>query len=1010
MARSWDGPLPEETAKKVTKWMDDFVNIKDFRLPRCIVHDQPLRKSLVGFSDASGEGIAAVVYLVSEDQKETISNFVKANTKTSAENLKGKTPRLELIGAVMLANLMTEVRKAYPEIPVEEVYYFTDSADVLYWVYSGASHYSTFVAHRIQEIRGLTQVNKWKHVSSGQNPADIPSRGCSISKLKDSVMWKYGPEFIRKDMIDHESTLAGFDRVHSIEPPPGCRAEMKVRIHMVSAVNNSLNPRTLISKVMNITDFSSYGKLIRTTVIVLRFINLLHRGYTRRVDRPAFLKNILIDPEDTVRFWTESELFWIRAAQLGHFPGIHLLLDNPDAQVPSTTRSMFFQHGLFLDSKSQVLCCSSRLQNSGLAASTVYPILLPSHSTFTELYIRHAHTRVGHQGVAQTLAYIRKEFWVLKGRQSVKRVLRRCNFCRRVQGRPFPLPPHPPLPDFRTQQSPAFSATGLDCTGPYTVQDMDGESLLKAYVLLLTCAATRCIHLEVIRSMAVDDVLLALERFFSFRGIPKHFESDNGTNFVRCNREIKKVLESERGQKYFDTGKIKWHFYTSKSPHMGGFIEKMNDVFKKVSRKTFGQKTILNFEEFRTMIAYSMAIVNDRPMTYVYSENCGEGIALSPNKLTLGHDVLEPPHVRFEAVKDPISRKHGERFAILENIKENFWNSWRDSYLTELFEQHISKAKTTAHLPAPRLGEVCLLKVDKLPRRRWKLCKVVGFKKPTKDEHIRQCRIKTLSAKGKYSFLNRSPEFLIPLEVEQHVVDDDPLLKDYHNTKISADDSGIVKPLPPFWTRKVKLPKEVFQKPRVKRVKNMHLFREKGKLPKRTKKTKTTKTKRVNIRTPAIDAADESVLFPDALPHEEFVANRARRLLDENWNAPAGGGPAVTPSTRVLRRRAEGLGIVIPGPDPRIQPEVTALENVSQEVESIPVSDSSRRELRVLDVELTTPGPDLRIQPGVASPPRVTQEVEPAQALSPRRLRRRAPGLGIVIPGPNGERSERGSR
>ena len=66
-----------------------------------------------------------------------MSNLIKANTHIPPDHLKGNIPKLELIGAVMLANLMTLVRKSYPEIPVEHIFYFTDSGIVLCWIFQG---------------------------------------------------------------------------------------------------------------------------------------------------------------------------------------------------------------------------------------------------------------------------------------------------------------------------------------------------------------------------------------------------------------------------------------------------------------------------------------------------------------------------------------------------------------------------------------------------------------------------------------------------------------------------------------------------------------------------------------------------------------------------------------------------------------------------------------------------------------------------------------------------------
>ena len=38
----------------------------------------------------------------------------------------------------------------------------------------------------------------WRHVPSEHNPADLVSRGCNASHLKDDTEWWEGPSFLRQ--------------------------------------------------------------------------------------------------------------------------------------------------------------------------------------------------------------------------------------------------------------------------------------------------------------------------------------------------------------------------------------------------------------------------------------------------------------------------------------------------------------------------------------------------------------------------------------------------------------------------------------------------------------------------------------------------------------------------------------------------------------------------------------------------------------------------------------------
>ena len=780
--KGWDSHLPTALAEKVSRWTEDFVHLKDIVLPRCIEVDQPVWRKLVGFCDASSTGIAALVYLVSSDGSRTISHLVKGNTHIPKEHLKSNIPRLELIGAVMLSNLMVSVRKAYPEISAVDIHYFTDSADVLFWICSGASHSDVFTSNRISDIRKVTDPEHWKHVTSAKNPADVPSRGCSLVKLKSMPLYWNGPDFIREGMVDEDSTVSGYNKAYVQEKP---YTELTTRVNIASntsmPVDSTCNtgsvidvPNCTISSVIDVSRFGTYNKLIKTSSFVLKFINKLDCLRSARLSKPILCKNINKKSQSSACFRRRAELMWVQSTQQAHFPQLFLLAKNQKAKVDPSSKSLFFEHNVALDQAMGILCCTTRMRDSCLPIESVYPMLLPHRSVFTDLLVRHMHERVGHMGVPQTLSHLRSEFWVLQGRRAVQKVLRRCNPCRRVEGKCFPLPPHPPLPDFRTQRARAFSSVGLDFMGPLKILE-DGE-LLKVYVLLLTCASTRAVHLEAVKSLAINDFMLAMDRFFAAKGVPDHIESDNAGTFVRTNRELKSLFKNKQVEEYFEQKRINWNFYTSRSPHMGGFIEKLNDIFKRICAKTFG-KAKLNFEQFRTMIAYAGAVMNDRPLTYVYSNNNSEGQSLSPSMLTLGYSLLEPPHLRMSHKKDAIAKKYGEQFVLLEQVKNLFWEKWSSEYLSELFEKHVKAKRPRPGFPVPKIGDVCLLKNENLPRRKWGLCRVLGFKTPKRDGYIRECRVQRLTKGGKIKILKRSPQFLVPLEIEPHYIDDDPLVK-----------------------------------------------------------------------------------------------------------------------------------------------------------------------------------------------------------------------------------------
>ena len=85
---------------------------------------------------------------------------------------------------------------------------------------------------------------------------------------------------------------------------------------------------------------------------------------------------------------------------------------------------------------------------------------------FTKLSVFDSHEKVFHNGVDITLTFIRATYWIIKGRQSVKSILRKCVTCKVVHGKTVTPPKEPSLPSFRVDNTYPFKTVGIDYTGP----------------------------------------------------------------------------------------------------------------------------------------------------------------------------------------------------------------------------------------------------------------------------------------------------------------------------------------------------------------------------------------------------------------------------------------------------------------------------------------------------------------------------------------------------------------
>ena len=181
-----------------------------------------------------------------------------------------------------------------------------------------------------------------------------------------------------------------------------------------------------------------------------------------------------------------------------------------------------------------------------------------------------------HGGINTTLVALRERYWILRGRQVVKAIIRSCVICRKFEGLPYCSQPSPDLPACRMSDDPPFSHTGLDFAGPVYFRDTSGTSDgAKAYMCLFTCASTRAVHLELTRGMSVDAFILAFRRFVGRRGLPVTLLSDNARFFKAFSKEIQSIFHSPEAFHYLADQHTSWKFIVAKAPWWGGFWECM---------------------------------------------------------------------------------------------------------------------------------------------------------------------------------------------------------------------------------------------------------------------------------------------------------------------------------------------------------------------------------------------------------------------------------------------------
>jgi len=339
-------------------------------------------------------------------------------------------------------------------------------------------------------------------------------------------------------------------------------------LHNMNLKNPSVITHSLVSlsehdrtpnlfDLVDVKRYSSKLKLLRVTGWVLKFVVMLKakdkNSVTCRLeaDDVEGQKQSESDISKGNVLWMNTmPLFWVKQVQY-----------------------VVYKNQLLFMNDYKLICCRGRLQHADVPASTKNPILLPNKHRFTELLIMEKHQLVHHNGVQEILPAIREHYWIIRGREAVKKLVRRCVLCRKHEGKPYTTPPVPPLSSERVSNMPPFNNTGLDFAGPLYVRGKpvgatDSQEI-KAYVRLFTCASTRGLHLELTRELSATVFLQAFRRFCARRGVPSTIMLDNAKTFKFCSKEIEKVVRSEEVHQYLTNRQISWQFIAEKVPWWG---------------------------------------------------------------------------------------------------------------------------------------------------------------------------------------------------------------------------------------------------------------------------------------------------------------------------------------------------------------------------------------------------------------------------------------------------------
>ncbi|KAK7944331.1 hypothetical protein WMY93_000059 [Mugilogobius chulae] len=739
MEVGWDDVVPEPIAQRWDRFVQQLHLLNEYKVNRCLkpkFFGNVCSARLHHFCDASENGYGVVTYLVSSNsQSEQFSAFVMGKSRVAPLKLVS-IPRMELVAATLASRMDVLWRKEL-QMKLMDSIFWTDSESVIKYIQNETSRYKVFVANRVSQILNVSSGAQWRYVSTASNPADIASRGVKVDTFMKHPIWLTGPGFLLQPESEWPILCPQKWSLSSEDP----------ELRRIAVMNVVQMEEQVISQLIEY--FSSWTRLRKCVAWILRIKDWLLSCVRKRrqlhnalamseLDQEqrkslvnqemAKFKKITMDSNLTVVDLEKAELAIVKHCQRNIFPEELSCLEKQQPIKPSS-----HIRKLCPQLQDGVLRVGGRLCRLAMPVEVKHPIILTKNLHVTELLLRHIHQEVGHGGRNHMLSKLRERYWVTGAGTAIRKVLSRCIICRRVNSQPVhqqmaELPQERVVPD-----EPPFTRVGVDYFGPFEVKSR--RSTVKRYGVIFTCLAIRAIHIEVAPSLDTDSFINALRRFVARRGQVREIRSDNGTNFIGAERELRSSIEQwnmEQINKVMMQKGISWSFNVPAGSHHGGVWERLIRSVRKVLNSTL-KVQYLDEEGLHTVLCEAEAIINGRPLTQA-SMDVNDLEALTPSHLLLLKTSPSLPPGVFQSADMYATR----RWKQVQYIADLFWKRWVKEYLPLLQErQKWSGVKRNLSV-----GDLVLIMDNTAPRNSWLMGRVIQVY-PDKRGLVRQVKIKT---------------------------------------------------------------------------------------------------------------------------------------------------------------------------------------------------------------------------------------------------------------------------
>ncbi|XP_046608737.1 uncharacterized protein LOC124299524 [Neodiprion virginianus] len=667
----WDDPVPPEIQEAWTIFHKELLDLEKIKIPRWLGTNSFSGWDLHCFCDASKRAYAAAIYVVTPPGQTFSSKLLVSKSKVAPIKVIS-IPKLELCAAALLVKLLLYILKHLKRNP-SRIFCWSDSKVVLAWLLSHPSRWKTFIANRVNFITtSLPADTQWGYVSTLENPADLPTRGLKPSELKDSSLWWHGPTWLTKPSSEWPKTTEQFTTQEESSPDES---------HVFVSQESDLMAWT--------EKFSSIDKLVRIP-------SYIHRWRANsKLERSKRRVGGLCASELKVGL-----TYLMRIPQKAFFSAELQSLKQGQKIAPN---SIILRLSPELKSDG-LLHVGGRLQNSYLTDEEKHPIILPTNNHIAKLLVAQAHKKTLHGGPTVVQSHLNRKFWLVRGRNFIRKVVHDCVKCARYGGAVIQQQ-MAPLPAVRTRPSRPFTYTGVDYAGPFWIRCAPGrgQKAYKAYVAIFICMVTRAVHIEIVSSLTSEAFLAAFRRFVARRGLPLFMYSDNGTTFKGADEELYQLFcetsaFSEEVAASIAKDGVTWSYIPPRAPHFGGLWE--TDV-----------------RSFKKHLCTIESCLNSRPLSPL-SSNPEDLAALTPGHFLIGAALTSVPEP-FDQTNESVSPHI--RWHLLSLMRNHFWKRWKSEFLAQMQQRSKWLYPNVVH----KVGDLVLFKDDQLPPSKWPLARIV---------------------------------------------------------------------------------------------------------------------------------------------------------------------------------------------------------------------------------------------------------------------------------------------